>query len=349
MKKTILTLFTLGFLGASSTYAQVGIGTQTPDPSAILELESTEKGFLPPRMTTEQRNAIPNPEIGLVIFNTTDDCIQISKSNGWFNICDGSTFTEPKLGGSFNNGFEGNTTCSSKLISITPCSSVAGTTFNDNINTFDGVEYDWTGAIISGMANTSPTRAVVDIGGQCWMRFNMINAPTSYDPSPTWINDSDLGWNGLYTGGPFLNEGSLYQWSAAMNAASSERAQGICPTGWHIPSDCEWMYLEHSLGMDVTSQQNIANRSSGNIGSKLSGFTSNGLGDNSSGFTGRFAGFRNSANGAFVFRDEGAFWWSSSQSNSSEAYIRELSKLHNGIVRNSRSTAMGYSVRCIKD
>jgi hypothetical protein len=50
-----------------STYAQTGIGTTTPDPSAQLEVSSTSKGFLPPRMTTEQRDAIIDPADGLVI------------------------------------------------------------------------------------------------------------------------------------------------------------------------------------------------------------------------------------------------------------------------------------------
>jgi uncharacterized protein (TIGR02145 family) len=83
MKKTIFTLFTLGFLGASSTYAQVGIGTQTPDASAILELESTEKGFLPPRMTTTERDAIINPEEGLTIYNKDFKCLDTYNGMRW--------------------------------------------------------------------------------------------------------------------------------------------------------------------------------------------------------------------------------------------------------------------------
>ncbi len=87
MKKTILTLFTLGFLAASSTYAQVGIGTQTPDASAILELESTEKGLLPPRMTSLERDAIVNPKEGLIIYNTNANCVEIFIMAKWFNVC----------------------------------------------------------------------------------------------------------------------------------------------------------------------------------------------------------------------------------------------------------------------
>jgi len=51
--------------------SRVGIGTTSPNASAKLQLDSTTKGFLPPRMTTTQRNAIASPAAGLMIYNTT--------------------------------------------------------------------------------------------------------------------------------------------------------------------------------------------------------------------------------------------------------------------------------------
>ena len=50
------------------TQAQVGINTENPDPSAVLELESTSQGFLPPRMTADQRDAIVSPATGLIFY-----------------------------------------------------------------------------------------------------------------------------------------------------------------------------------------------------------------------------------------------------------------------------------------
>lgn len=70
MNKTILYIFFL-FLTCKASFAQnVGIGTTTPDPSAQLDVASTSKGVLIPRMTLSQRNAIPSPATGLMIYQT---------------------------------------------------------------------------------------------------------------------------------------------------------------------------------------------------------------------------------------------------------------------------------------
>ena len=67
MKKNILPIVFL-FLFAFSASSQVVIGTDTPAPSSIFHLESTDKGFLPPRMTEAQMNAIQSPVEGLIIY-----------------------------------------------------------------------------------------------------------------------------------------------------------------------------------------------------------------------------------------------------------------------------------------
>ena len=85
MKKLLLTititlLYTLG-------YSQnVGIGTNTPDLSAKLEVSSNNSGFLPPRMTTTERNGIINPAVGLMIYNTTSDCLEVFGKGKWNSI-----------------------------------------------------------------------------------------------------------------------------------------------------------------------------------------------------------------------------------------------------------------------
>ncbi len=70
--KNILLLNALIFLTASLLFAQnnVGIGTLSPDPSAILELNTNDKGILIPRVTTVQRTSIANPATGLLVYDT---------------------------------------------------------------------------------------------------------------------------------------------------------------------------------------------------------------------------------------------------------------------------------------
>ena len=67
-----LLLFAALIAVSFASFAQVGIGTTTPDASAALDVSSTTKGFLPPRMTEAQRNAINTPALGLMVYCT--DC-----------------------------------------------------------------------------------------------------------------------------------------------------------------------------------------------------------------------------------------------------------------------------------
>ena len=60
----------LSILFAFSIQAKVGIGTETPNASSLLDLSSTSKGFLVPRMTEAQKNAISSPAQGLLIYQT---------------------------------------------------------------------------------------------------------------------------------------------------------------------------------------------------------------------------------------------------------------------------------------
>ncbi len=74
----LIALCLLTSLIATRLSAQTVIGGTTPTPSALLDLQSTNKGFLPPRLTTAERNAIAEPATGLLIFNTTLNCIEMN-------------------------------------------------------------------------------------------------------------------------------------------------------------------------------------------------------------------------------------------------------------------------------
>ncbi len=71
-------IFFLLFIAPSFFYAQVGIGTTTPDNSSALQVFSTSKGILIPQLSTVQRNNIIEPAVGLIIYNATVNAIQVN-------------------------------------------------------------------------------------------------------------------------------------------------------------------------------------------------------------------------------------------------------------------------------
>jgi len=91
-KKIRFSIILFLLIGAYSYAQNVGIGSEsfTPDPSAMLEVKATDKGFLPPRMTNSERDNILNPADGLFIFNTTTGCLNYRLNNSWHVLC-GST------------------------------------------------------------------------------------------------------------------------------------------------------------------------------------------------------------------------------------------------------------------
>jgi hypothetical protein len=68
------------------TTGDAGIGTTTPDAKAALDVTSTTKGFLPPRMTTGQRDAIVSPTAGLVLYNSTTNKLQVRTNAAWVDL-----------------------------------------------------------------------------------------------------------------------------------------------------------------------------------------------------------------------------------------------------------------------
>lgn len=91
MKKVIfclVSLFLLKMILSEKSYSQVGINTTGAQPheSAMLDVSSTTKGFLPPRMTVNQRDIIASPAEGLIIFNTTTKCIEMYENNTWQEV-----------------------------------------------------------------------------------------------------------------------------------------------------------------------------------------------------------------------------------------------------------------------
>ena len=364
----IITPFLFVLVTFLPVFSQTTIGGLTPNPSAMLDVQSTSKGFLAPRLTSAQRDAIVNPAEGLIIYNTDTDCLNHFSGSNWYEHCGIALPGAPALGSTFtsySNGdadpakrmFSGNTVCQNKLISAGHSTATCSGTLTISSNTYN----------------------VVLINGQCWMKENLKEPSTmpcgdainmgcnvwgqtaSFPDNGTWgfYNTTDFrGANGWATSENQAGDGLLYQWSAAMNGSTTERAKGVCPTGWHIPSDCEWMYLEHGQGMSITEQvKDLASRNTTGESAKLkaTGSPPSGAnGTNDSGFSALLPGFRAAVTGYFTGGIDqpslDAMFWTSSQSplNSMAACRRNL--LTAGIGRNSASSkADAYSVRCLKD
>ena len=188
----------------------------------------------------------------------------------------------------------------------------------------------------------------VEIGEQCWFAENCRYLPSV---SPTSSNSSSddpyfyvYGYEGTdvataQSQSTYNTYGALYNWPAVMT-------EGICPSGWHIPSDGEWMELEMSLGMSEAVANYTSYRGSPVATYMKSSTSWNGT--NSSGFNGLPGGY--SYSGGSIGSGNNAYWWSSSASGSSDSWIRHLFGLDGGnVFRDINSRFNGFSARCVRD
>ena len=142
-----------------------------------------------------------------------------------------------------------------------------------------------------------------------------------------------------------------------VTSSCQQRVQGVCPTGWHVPSDAEWKQMEMAVGMSQSDADNTGDR--GTIAAKLSGntgwtfsSTTNAAGNlsasgrNSSGFSALPAGYYYGSYGGF---GDGADFWSATETDSSDAWQRSLYYGNAGVHRSCGTKNFGYSVRCLRD
>ena len=234
-------------------------------------------------------------------------------------------------GGSGSQVLVGNTTCANEYISVTGCGGQTSLSY-------DGRTYD-----------------LVEIGGQCWFADNLATdqyrngdlIPTGLD-NTTWQNTT-AGAYAIYSNDPAndVTYGKLYNWYTTIDT------RGLCPTGWHVPSDCEWMYLEGSLGMSVANQETSGSRGTNEGGAlkATNNWNSPNIGaTNSSGFTGLPGGWRY-FNGSYFTSGVNGSWWSRTEFNSSVAWGRGLNSgfADVGRIGSDGFKQGGYSLRCIKD
>jgi uncharacterized protein (TIGR02145 family) len=188
----------------------------------------------------------------------------------------------------------------------------------------------------------------IQIGAQCWTQSNLkVSKYRNGNSIPTGLGNG--AWastiNGafsFYDNDP-MNDGiygKLYNHNAVMDT------RGLCPTGWHIPSDGEWTTLEIFLG--GSSVAGGALKSTATQPTPGGWNLPNTGGTNSSGFTARPGGLRDNG-GVFSIIGNFGFWWSTSLSGFN-AWYRLISNEDVFVGRgNDVPRTYGLSVRCVRD
>ena len=191
--------------------------------------------------------------------------------------------------------------------------------------------------------------STVQIGGQCWFSENCRYLPAVY-PSSEGSDSEPFYYVYDYHGTDveaakattnYETYGVLYNWSAVMT-------EGVCPSGWHVPSDGEWQTMEMSLGMSEANASSNSWRGSpvGDYLKSTSGWYNNVNASNSSGFTGLPGG--QSWSGGFYYNGSHGLWWSASESDSN-SWRRVLHTDFDSVDRSSDSRDVGFSARCVRD
>lgn len=248
-----------------------------PDAASILDLYTTVKGLLIPRLTSDQIQVLENPVDGLMVYNTSNGkiYIYIASNNSWSAVEFGTETIAPF-------------TCGSPF-----------TDFRDQI-----------------VYNT------VLINDRCWFAENLNHG--TYIPHATIQSNNQVVEKYCYNDNAqnCANYGGLYYWQEAMNYGSAEGVQGICPPGWHIPTDNEYYLMENYLDNTV-NDPNVMGLRGTDCGGKLKETgttywqTPNTGATNSSGFTARGGGYEYYYSGYITIKqfnnllETGRFWSSS--------------------------------------
>ncbi|MCK4665089.1 MAG: hypothetical protein KAT68_19630, partial [Bacteroidales bacterium] len=150
--------------------------------------------------------------------------------------------------------------------------------------------------------------------------------------------------------------GGLYQWYEMIKYihVPIQGTQGICPDGWHIPTDSEWKILE---GI-VDSQYGVGDPEWDGLGARgfdaglnlksTNGWYGGGNGTDLYGFTVFPVGYRN-VSGYFDLFSRVSSFWTSSNISGSDMWDRELTYNTDGVIRCNVNKTNGLSVRCLKD
>lgn len=171
----------------------------------------------------------------------------------------------------------------------------------------------------------------VKIEKQTWMAENL-----NYKTADSWCYNDSAAYCKTY--------GRLYTWAAAKKA---------CPVGWHLPGDNEWKALEIKLGISKSGADSVGWRGTNQGGqlkeSIIKYWKSPNTGaSNITGFSALPGGYRYTS-GKFYLTGKYGYWWSASEYDQYDAWIRYLTFDHSQIRRAYLGKDDAFSVRCIKN
>jgi uncharacterized protein (TIGR02145 family) len=192
------------------------------------------------------------------------------------------------------------------------------------------------------------TYNTVTIGSQCWItenlktsRFRNGDLIQIVTDNTVWSDNSATGKRSWYNNDSTTHEipyGNLYNWYAVADT------RGLCPTGWHVPSDGEWTTLINTNLMGESG-------AGGKMKSQGTTYwnTPNTDAMNSSAFSALPGGFRRGNGGGFENKGNYSHNWSSTAVNDGSAWLRTLKYNDASVERADWNKKDGVSVRCLKD
>jgi len=193
----------------------------------------------------------------------------------------------------------------------------------------------------------------VQIFNQCWLKENLnVGGMIQVNEEMT---DNGIIEKYCYNSEPdsCTKHGGLYQWDEMMQYTIQPGARGICPTGWHVPTDEEWKVLEGSadsqygIGDSIWNVLLFRGFDAGTNLKSSSGWLGYGNGTDLYGFSIFPGGFR-SYNGYFSSAGHTAFIWTSMEYAYGSLY-RIFQDDENGVNRSYSFKENGISVRCLRD
>jgi uncharacterized protein (TIGR02145 family) len=241
-----------------------------------------------------------------------------------------------------------------------------GTVVTVPLNAIDSITFfEGGGTFICGSSTVTDIDGnvynTVLIGSQCWMKENLKT--TTYNNGTVIPNVTDEGaWVNL-TSGAFVwygndiswkdSYGALYNWYAV-------DADGLCPNGWHVPTDNEWTELTDFIGGTGPPHGNEL-KSCRQVNSPLGGSCNTSehprwgediwdgnFGTDDYGFSGLPGGARDFS-GAFHYIGDSGIWWSSTETSSTSAWYRALYYSYGYVDVSVSLKRDGFSVRCLRD